>query len=495
MRKSHLVLVAMLFALLLLPASASAYRFDVDALGASDDVTVNDLDSSQGSTLRVMNGNTEVQRLDSGSGADTHQVTATVQPGWVIEVYQPAVVGPPLVPPTAKLVVPNVTIAPVPGATTVTGTAPDGWSVQLQRSAACFPSMEIHAALVSGGTWSAALRTPIKGQDGFDAIAVSPTGDTVSPGGSDEVPGDGQCVMVSTISNSTTPASKPFVVSATGLDGAIPTTRIVLRRGGAVLADQNSASINLPASTKPSPGDTIDVYRPQGASSPAYSWTIPQISSVYDIGAGLVAVDAPAASRVMATPCRPFACSLEFVLYGPSTTSTPAGRTLLTMAPQQVLAGPYDLSRGFLPGDLAIAGWVAPDGSKFYLFDSVAGDLTAPSGKLSLPKSTSASKLRKSGKFKFKLSSSEVGNASIALTIPAKKKGKKPVKIGSLKASIKNGSNKLSLKLSKSGKKAVKSLERSGKSVKATLTITLTDASGNVTTIVKSTTLKAKKQR
>jgi hypothetical protein len=490
MRKTPLILATALLALFLLPASASAYRFNVDNLGASGSVSVDDLDTAQGSTLRVMNGGVEAARLDSDAGADYHEVTATVQPGWVIEVYQPKVVGPPGGAPTAKLVVPNVTVTPVPGSTAVTGTGPDGWSIQAQRSASCFPLMEMRTALVSGGNWSAALRTPIKGQDQFGATALSPSGDTVSTVDPIKAPGDGQCVMVMAATNTPATSSKPFSIGTSGLDPAIPSTRIVLRRGAAVLADANNSSTSLPPTAKPSPGDTIDVYRPQGAPTPAYSWTIPQISSVYDIGANLIAVDGPAASRVLGAPCRPFNCDPMYMFYGQPTLNTPAGRTLLSMAAQQVAAGPYDLSRTFLPGDKAIAGWVSPNGAMFYFLDSVEGDLTSPTGKASLSKSTSASKLAKSGRLKFKLTSSEAGKAASSLTIAAKKKGKKPVKLGSAKGAVKAGSNKISLKLSKSGKKAVKKLARSGKSVKATLTITLTDASGNATTVVKTTTLK-----
>ena len=72
-------------------------------------------------------------------------------------------------------------------------------------------------------------------------------------------------------------------------------------------------------------------------------------------------------------------------------------------------------------------------------------------------------------------------------------KSKKQVTLGSTKTRpAKAGSNAVSLTVSKGGKKAIKKLIAFKKSQVATLTITLADASGNVTTVVKTVKLALK---
>jgi hypothetical protein len=409
-----------------------------------------------------------------------------MQPGWIVEVYQPQALPVPAGPPTESFVVPNVTINATAGAAALTGNGPDGWSLMAMRGPSCFGMFpEFSDAKIVGGSFSATFRSPARGGDRYYATAISPTGDVVSSAET-KVPGDGQCMIASTISTSGANDDQKYQVNTAGLDSAIPTTRMVLRRGATVIADENDDGLSLSSTQKPAAGDVVDVYRPQGAPTPAYSWTIPAVSATSDIASKLVAIDAPPASAVMASPCLPFTCQAEFLLYGPRTPNTGAGRTVIDLTEPSQWG---QIMRNVTPDSVAIAGWVSPDESKFLFVDATPGDLTAPTGKITLAKSLKAKKLGKKA-LKFSLKSNEAGKAGYKLTIPGKSK-KKPVTLASGKSSkIKTGTNKLSLKFSRGGKKALKQATKSKRKLKATLSVTLKDAAGNVSTVAKSVTIK-----
>ena len=482
-------LAGALVALAIIPGSASAYRYDVGSLGSSGDARVINLDKTRTYTIRVTNGGVQQARKDGAAGLSSDQVSVTIQPGWVVEVYQPQAALPtPLTAPTESFTVPNLTVGATLGGTSATGTGPAGWTAMVQRGPSCLTMLpELIDAPIVGGAFSAALRSPVRGRDSFSVVATSPTGNVVQSS-TTTLPGDSQCMLASAVSTSDAADDQKYMVAVQGLDPAIPTTRVVLRRGAVILGDVNDDSLALPAASKPSAGDVVDVYRPQGAPSPAYSWTIPQTSAIIDSSSSLMAIDAPPASAVMGSPCQPFTCMIELLIYSKRTSASAGGRTMVDLTPSP--ASSFQLMRNVLPGDIGIAGWISTDESKFLFFDAVAGDLTPPVGKLTLAKSLKAKKLGKKA-LKVSLSSNEVGKASSKLTIPGKTKKSKPVTLASSKSmNVKAGKNTLALKFSKTGKKSLKAISKKRKSAKATLTVRLTDASGNVTTVVKSTTIK-----
>jgi hypothetical protein len=381
-----------------------------------------------------------------------------------------------------------VTINATAGSPFVTGSAPDGWTLVVTSTPACSGTSTSLSTIAAAGVWAVTFPTPAQQGQRFPVTAVSPTGDYAGRWDYNfsRIPGDSECVWADADSQDPF-EERPFGIGTWRLDDSIPTTRIVLRRGAAVIADVDDSSTSLRRDQKPLPGDVIDVYRPEGAASPAYSSTIPHVSGVFDPGNDLVAVDGPAAAELWVTFCRPLAC----VSNGErSVVDVPAGRTFFDFTKPQSYERPYDV----LPDSVAEVSWYAADYKLEYDFNIVPGDLTAPGLKLSLAKSLKAEKLGKK-KLKLKLTSTEAGNATATLALAPAKKGKKATRLAGGTGSVTAGGNTLSLTFSKSGKRALKSLTRSGKSRKATVTLSLTDASGNVTTITGSTTLKVKKPK
>ena len=131
-------LAGALVALAIIPGSASAYRYDVGSLGSSGDARVINLDKTRTYTIRVTNGGVQQARKDGAAGLSSDQVSVTIQPGWVVEVYQPQAALPtPLTAPTESFTVPNLTVGATLGGTSATGTGPAGWTAMVQRGPSC----------------------------------------------------------------------------------------------------------------------------------------------------------------------------------------------------------------------------------------------------------------------------------------------------------------------------------------------------------------------
>lgn len=290
-----------------------------------------------------------------------------------------------------------------------------------------------------------------------------------------------------------------FAVYANDLNPTIPDLRFVVRRGGAAVADASVASYSSGGISSPVPvlpGDQIELYRPKTAPAPAFVYSVPQISGVFDAGNDLAAISGPAMRSAFVSACEPIICvgSTRYSI------NTPAGRTFYNFAQTQSEGRVFDLtSESGLVGGVQFA-----DLPLFYSFDFAAGDLAAPTIKSSPAKRYKLATLKKALKkgLKIKLSSTEPGTASMKLTIPAKlptrkqpkpKQGKKTLTLASGTAGVAAGNSSVKLKFSKSGKKAVGALIKVGKKlpkVKALLTTSVTDASGNAQTVTKTVTLR-----
>jgi hypothetical protein len=264
----------------------------------------------------------------------------------------------------------------------------------------------------------------------------------------------------------------------------------VLRRGATILVDNSNpattSSLEFEIGQRPQPGDVIDVYRPHTAPTPSKSLTIPSASAVFDPSNSLVAVTAPAALVIRAS------AGTFFSKFSNSRTAmnTPSGQTRFDFAASDGIDPAYMLTFA----NYLTAGWTSPDGLNEYYFPVAPGDLTAPSLKIKLASKLKSSKLKSS--IPVTVTSSEVASAKLTLTLPAKlktAKAKSPRVIATGKVTLKAGSKKFKVKLTKSGKKLLKRL-RASKAVSqtATLTVVATDASGNVATSVKKTKLASR---
>lgn len=486
-RKLLFASLCVLAVAMFIPSSAGAYRYMIDNPGHNSSNTVSAIDPSQSFTVRQTRGGVEQFRTNQPAGAENYYFFREILAGDVIEIYQPQTATPPDSSPVSTFTVPDVTINATAGSPAVTGTAPDGWTAVVTAESPCSGPSPSLSTIAGGGAYSVTFATPAVTGQSFHLSTISPTGDFVGRWENirSRIPGDAGCVWAD--ATSTAFEERPYHVGVWGLDGTIPSTRLVLRRGGTTIADDNNTQLSLKPDQKPLPGDVIDVYRPEDAGAAAYSWTIPQISGVFDTGNDLAAIDAPAAAEIGVWLCRPLVCSSGG---DRGAVDTPAGRSFFDFAKPQGYYRSYDIA----PDTVAEGYWYSPNYMQEYDFNLVPGDLTAPGLKISLAKSLKAEKLGKK-KLKLKLTSNEAGNATATLALAPAKKGKKAVRLASGKGAVKAGRNTLSLKFSKSGRKALKKLIKGGKSRKATVTVSLTDASGNVTTVVKSTTIKVKKPK
>jgi hypothetical protein len=484
--KPRFLLAALLTltALMIIPSGAGAYRFAVESPNSATSNYLYDIDPNQNFTVRVMDGAVQTYTVNQPAGASDYYFYATVNDGNTIEIFQPQGA----LTPSGSFTVPPVTVTPAAGSPTVTGSAPNGWGVHVRTDPPCNGESVLRSTTAAGGSYSLTFPTPAVPGEHFTISAVSPIGDWIGRWGQvgTQVPGDGNCIWADAKDNVDPFDAQPYGFGVYALDtSAIATTRIVLRRGGTILADRDATNMDLPKSIKPTPGDVIEVYRPKTAGSPSYSWTIPQISELFDAGNDLVAIDAPAAHELAAEVCRPFVCGPS---PEPSALNTAAGRTIFDFAHPERGTAPYDIQ----PDTQVTGWWVAADSSRSYDFSAVPGDLTAPSGRLTMPKSLKARKLR--NKLKFKFVSSEAGRQTSKLTLDPATGGaaaaKKPVVLATGSGPVKAGTNTLSLKIGKSGKKALKAVVKQKKNRRATLTVAVTDSAGNSTTVVKSTTLK-----
>jgi hypothetical protein len=313
--------------------------------------------------------------------------------------------------------------------------------------------------------------------------AVSPTGDNtlITTTSTGETP----CIEVYAAGHvqpapGSPPDPTPFRIQVSHLvQSLFPTLRVVLRRGSTTLIDQSTSNdyFNGDLAVQPQPGDVVDIYRPQGAPAPTFTATIPQVSSVFDASIDRLAVDGPAARVLYASPCRAFGCVNENVR---STRDAPAGRTILDFSKPEGASSPVDMR----PDDFVFTQYVNPENTLTYAFRAQSGDLVPPVQSFKLAGKIKISALVKALKkgLKIKLKSNEVGTAKLTLG-----------KFASAKGNVKVGTNTLTLKFSKSGKKALKKFAAKGKKAKplsVTLTSVVKDASGNASTVTKTTKIK-----
>jgi hypothetical protein len=411
--------------------------------------------------------------------------------GDVIEVQQPqgAVVE--------TFTVPNVSLTGTAGSPNVTGHGPDGAYVVATYEAECFGSPEKDFRVTpQGGAFSLAYPKVLTAGGNLEVRAFPGKGDSVDF--FDRIPGETPCFEAYAYDYppypDSLPATEPYRIEADSMRQTIATSsRIVLRRAGAAVVDFSDAgasqSIGKTTAVRPSAGDIIELYRPQGAPQPVATFTIPSVKAVYDGSNSLVAVDAPPATRLAAT-----ARSI-FQMYSNSrfALNTANGRTLLNFAVSQTTESALDLSQL----DFFLADWESGDQHGRVQVNITPGDLTAPTLGIKLASKFKLAKLGSS--FKVSVSSSEAAKATLTLTLPAKLKGvkssktKSPTKVASANASLVAGNNKLKLKITKAGKKLLKRIRAKHLPTQtATLTVTAIDQSGNATTKVKTTKLAAK---
>jgi hypothetical protein len=313
------------------------------------------------------------------------------------------------------------------------------------------------------------------------------------------VPGETPCISAyaSTLPPrpTETPDATPYSVQASGLRGSVVLgARLVLRRAGVIIADASSPSTNdnisADLASPPIPGDVIELYRPQTATTPVATYVLPSVKATYDPSNSLFALDAPAASYIGA-----YTRQLDFNSSASrGAIDTAAGRTLLNFAAADGDESPSNLALA----DAVYADWFSADNVHRFEVAAVRGDLAPPVLSVKLGSKFKLAKIGSS--IPATVSSNEVASAKLTLTLPAKlktssakKKPKGPTTIASASGSLIAGSAKFKLKLTKSGKKLIKKLRAAhGPTQKATLTVTAVDSSGNASTKVKTTKLVAK---
>lgn len=431
-------------------------------------------------------------RLDTGTlpvGTDFYSSAyfPGLAAGDTITVRQPAT----SVAPTEVFTIPDATLNVVTGATALTGVVPAGWIGSVRGDYRC--GLSTVAQTVGAGAFSVPSSKILPGETS-ELSLFSSTGDNVSY--DRHSPGETPCITVdasadppSTPGGPTDPT--PYEVSVQHLLPIVsPSVRLVLRRGASVLVDvsEDSTDTSERFATKPLAGDIVDVYRPKTAPTPTFSMTVPQASGVFDYSVDRVALKTPAASILRAYFCRVLVCVSQNAR---TALDTPAGVNYLDFSQAQGTFAPVDLRAD----DVITGEYEDPDHTLQYYFDVTPGDLVAPTQSFKLPSKTKLKSLVKAFKkgFKVNLKSNEVGTASLALTLPpAKTKSKKKPKTITLATAVKPavvGNTTIYLKFTKSGKKALKKLSKKV-SRAAVLTSTVTDASGNVSTIVKTTKIK-----
>ncbi|MGK2877987.1 MAG: hypothetical protein ACSLFF_05370 [Solirubrobacterales bacterium] len=481
--------------------AGAIYDFDVELddgvqhLTVGGDLRVTGLNSAQ--TRRIIVAPPSgPNRLDSGvvvssSTSYSPPYITGLAPGDTVSVRQPGDSPGP----TEVFTIPDASLNVFTGATVLTGSVPAGWIGSVRGDYRC--ELPLTVQTVGAGAFSVPYSKVLPGE----VVALSlfnPTGDRVEL--NRHSPGETPCVEVEAIlyppsapGGAVDPS--PFEIDVDHLILSVsPSVRLVLRRGSTILADVSEdisyAGINFP--TKPLPGDVVDVYRPKTAPTPTFSMTLPQVSGVFDPAVDKVAMKTPAAGMIAAYFCRTYICSGENLR---ASLNVPAGVNLLDFSRAQSYYPAMDLR----PDDLNAGVYEDPDHTLSYYFEITPGDLVAPTQSIKLAGKIKRSKLIKAFKkgFKIKLQSTEAGTAKLSLTLPPastkskKKPKKKPrtITLASATKPVRVGSTTIFLKFTKSGKRALKKLPKKG-SRSAVLTSTVTDASGNASTIVKKTKIK-----
>jgi hypothetical protein len=484
-RRSLIVCAVVACALGIFSSAASA--------GTTYDFYANIVADSNGTTYR---GNIAVNNINIGLntrivvvtavGADYDVTTAagadylsanipTLSAGDTVTVRQPAAAAP-----TETYLIPAPSINVVAGGNVLTGNIPAGLIGVVEGDHRC--DVGSLSYTVPAGAFNVAYSKIIPGEQ-VSVTSFSPSGDETAV--VRQAAGETPCIsvdggtVIGPILGGPAPVAPNSVEVSHLLDNIASSVRVVLRRGASILAD-NSAdgdSVSKSFAQQPLPGDIVDVYRPKTAPNPTYSATIPQVSSVFDPAAELVAIDGPAAGLLLTNPCRAYNCSNDSTR---SARPAAAGRTLLDFKTSQGYNLPLDLR----PDDITNVDFFDPDFTFHYEFPSHPGDLVAPTQSFKLPGKLKVSALVKALKkgYKIKLKSNEAGTAQLSLG-----------KLAKVTKSVTPGTTTLKLKFSKSGKKAIRKLAAKGRKAKplsVTLTSLVTDSSGNASTVAKKTKIK-----
>jgi hypothetical protein len=471
------------------------YQYDVSIQpaaftgSASGRIKVKSLDTSKTTTVRVIRGGVQQLIVSAISGGDSFEFGfATLTSGDQIEVQQPSGTV------QETFTVPTASISGTAGSAAVTGNAPDGATAFVTQNDICFGwETESYPVTPVGNAFSHTYPRALLPGSELHLDVLPGKGDRVRY--NDRLAGETPCITVAASAyapvQGESPDPTPYSFQSFGFHPSVGTgARIVLRRGAAALADFSDAgtvaSIGTQTAERPQAGDVIEVYRPNTAPTPSATFTIPAVKGTYDPGNSLVAVDAPAASFLIASG------GTFYAQYSNQrgAVGTANGRTILDFAQPQSYYSAADLSTV----DYLDVDWYSPDRSRRFTTNAVPADLTPPILKLKLALKFKVAKLVSS--VPVSVTSSEAANAKLQLTLPAKlktsgaKKAKKPTVVASATFSLKAGTKKLKLKLTKSGKRLLKKLRTQHLPAQtATLTVTATDAAGNAATKVKTTKL------
>jgi hypothetical protein len=382
--------------------------------------------------------------------------------------------------PTETYVIPAPTISLATGGTSISGAVPAGLSGAVNGDYRC--DLNYQPQAVGAGAFSVPYPKILPGE-WVQLILHDAVGNITALGTS--TPGETPCVSLTGTGSTLPPPGSPpppgdYSINVGHLlasGGA--SVRVVIRRGTSAYFDESvdNMYLNGAVTTRPSPGDVVDIYRPKTAPAPTYSIAVPNVSAKFDAAADLVAVDTPAGGDIRAYACRAYGCNNE---NSRGLRGLVAGRQLLNFHVAEGVYVPVDIH----PTDIVNVYFHDVDFTIEYGFQATPGDLVAPIQSFKLPSKLKVSALLKALKkgYKVKLTSNEVGTAKLSLG-----------KFAKVTKSVKPGSNTITLKFSKSGKKAIKKLAAKGKKAKplsVSLTSVVTDASGNASTLVKKTKIK-----
>ncbi|MGK2877986.1 MAG: hypothetical protein ACSLFF_05365 [Solirubrobacterales bacterium] len=441
--------------------------------------------------IRITAGGVPQAPLNFIAGSTSITVAPyTFTPGDTIKIEQPA--GTPL----ETFTIPNVSLAGAVGSASLTGHAPDGTVTIASFNDTCYGFADDDFTVQpQGGAFAVAFPKPLVAGSIYSVLSYPGKGDTVRY--EDRIPGETPCIGVSAGSFPTplgeAPDPTPYMLLATNLRQTVTTgARIVLRRGGAIVADHSNAattsSIFASTAVQALPGDVFELYRPHTAGAPSTTFTVPDVRAVYDPGNSLVAIDGPAASYVQTSAGLSYAMfsSERFAL------NTQPGRTLLDFASGQSFEKPFNLAQA----DFILTSWHSQDATRTFRINAARGDLTAPTVSVKLARKFKLGKLGSS--ISANVTSSEAVTAKLTLTLPGRlktsaAKPKAPRVVATAKVTLAAGVTKVKIKFTRSGKKLIKKMRKKKYPTnKATLTVAATDFSGNAATATRSTKLVPK---
>lgn len=370
----------------------------------------------------------------------------------------------------------------------VFGSIPAGATGEVVTDGSCGRAREAHSGVAPGPY--------IFDYDDFDpgvfqtVIATDAAGNTTSL--TSAAAGETPCFQVNA---SSSPQS--FEVAVTHLTGkTLDTSRLVLLRDGQVLLDVlgDGTGVSGTPSATPRSGDELALYTPAGLLDPTYSVTLPELDAGFDTLTDLVTVNAPAASSLRAAPAGAVnfraagnvaagETQFDFAAPGggyPAFDLTGAGVAIDFANPAHTLEYVVDAQRTDVP--------VAPTGPVTGVSDPVPpvrSQSTGPKIRLTVATRLKLNSLIKGG-LRVKLRSSAAGGARLSCSV-----GRTKIATGSAKARA--GTITVTLKLTRSGRAALKKLVAKGRSFasrRATVTARVTDTSGASSTSARHTTIR-----